>query len=153
MGLLPECRGEPDEFWSLSLLSYLSLSIIVLPFLFIFLPIIFSFHSIIHYSFILHSEIYIVLFFVFPLFFKGSFTWDGWQIDEHFQLNVLFFFIYFYCRLETLCWHAAHEYVPCSLVFSSECWHSHGHICHREAVQLNRLEVWECSCPHTLRLV
>lgn len=100
-------------------------------------PQIFFFNFMIHYSF--YSEIYIQLFFVFQLFLKAFSLETGDKIDEHFQLNVLVLFIYFYCRLESSCWHAVQEYVPCSLVLSGKCWHSHSHICHGETVQLNRL--------------
>lgn len=70
IGLLSECRGEPGEFWSLSWLSYLSLSIIGVPFLFIFSPVIFFLPP--HNPLFILSEIHITLLFAFPLFFSEA---------------------------------------------------------------------------------
>lgn len=87
MRLLHVCRCELVNF-DHPLLSYLSLSIISFPFLFISTHIIFFFRSIIHYSFSERFTLYSSLW--FHLFSKASVTRNRGQVDEHFQLNVIF---------------------------------------------------------------
>lgn len=93
IGLLPECRGERSEFWSCSLLPYLSLSIISIPLSTHFPSIILLFHSIIHYSFL--SYIYIVTL-CEPAFFQRLFhlrrMTDWWTFPIKCSVFIYLFF-------------------------------------------------------------
>lgn len=132
------CRCELVNF-DHPLLSYLSLSIISFPFLFISTHIIFFFRSIIHYSFSERFTLYSSLW--FHLFSKSlchSKQRTGWWA---LPIKCYIFIIYFYSSLEISCWHLQCPNMKhaCSHLFSSRFWHSHCHICHQEAVQLSRL--------------